>query len=99
MINFLYNCGINKSTIDYMNQIYDDNNLYNLSCNDENCLKIVEILKQIGVKIDVIENLLMCELDLFLKTCSEFVDILRYVDIVKFVNSINDDYLTISNFI
>ena len=43
MIDFLNYVGIDKKTIMEMKQRYNESDLYDLACNQDNCLKIIEI--------------------------------------------------------
>ena len=98
MIDFLYNTGLNNDIVKKMNDTYDETNLFNLSCNEDECIKIINLMKQIGIKIDIIESLLVIKLDWFLNTCDEIINILRKTDILEFINRINNDPFVIEEY-
>lgn len=95
MINFLKNNGITESVI---KNILDENssaNLYNFSCNQDEVIKIIQFLKDIGVT--KIEQLLVYRIDKFFVTLDDFKK--KYVkdDVDKFAKLINEDYMNIDN--
>lgn len=95
MIDFLNRYGISSKTIEELYKKYEDTVLHNISCNKEECIKIIEILKRIGVDSNVIEQLLISRVDFFFLTCNEFVEKIKKVGMTNFVQMLNQDWLNI----
>lgn len=93
MIDFLKNANISDEVILSMINNYNDATLYNLSCNDDNCLEIINYLKELN--IEVIDELLINRIDLFLNTKEDLVKKFSKYNIPLVVDLINDDYVTI----
>ena len=87
MIDFLMISGIKKQTIDKLKE--NPSNIYDLSVNKEECVKIITYLKLIGIK--VIDELLLNSLGLFFKTKEEVVQLFGNHDLNKMVELINED--------
>lgn len=93
MIDFLKNANISDEVILSMINNYNDATLYNLSCNADNCLEIINYLKELN--IEVIDELLINRIDLFLNTKEDIVKRFSKYNIPLVVDLINDDYVTI----
>ena len=89
MIDFLKDVGIKKETIEKLNNKYNKSDLFDLSCNKDNCLKIINYFKEINIKN--IDELLIYELDIFTLTFNEIIKKLSHFNIPLLVSSINDD--------
>lgn len=87
MIDFLIICGIRKQTIDKLNE--NPSNVYDLSINKDECIKIITYLKLIGIKN--IDQLLLNSLGIFFKTKDEVVQLFLNKDIKEMVELINLD--------
>ena len=87
MIDFLIISGIKKQTIDKLNE--NPSNVYDLSINKEECIKIITYLKLIGIKN--IDELLLNYLGIFFKTKEEVVELFSKKDLEETVNLINLD--------
>ena len=95
MIDCLNRCGISSKTVEELYKKYEDSVLNNISCNEEECVKIIEILRRIGIESNIIEQLLISRIDLFFITCNEFVEKVKKVGMTNFVQMINQDWLNI----
>lgn len=91
MIDFLMICGVKKQTIDKIKE--NPSNVYDLSVNKEECVKIITYLKLIGIKN--IDELLLNRLGLFFKTKEEVSQMLINHDLNKMVELINNDSLNV----
>ena len=87
MIDFLIVSGIKKQTIDELKE--NPSNMYDLSVNKEECVKIISYLKLIGIKN--IDELLLNSLGLFFKTKEEVAQMFLKKDLLKMVELINKD--------
>ena len=87
MIDFLIISGIKKQTIDKIKE--ESLNVYDLSINKEECIKIITYLKIIGLKN--IDEILLNNIGLFLKTKDEIVELFSKQDINHLVNLINEN--------
>lgn len=95
MIDFLIECGINRKTITEIKNKYNESTLFDLSCNEDDCLKIIKYLKEIGIKN--IDELLIYEIDIFKLPFIELVKKFGKFNVPLFVSFINDDISAISN--
>lgn len=93
MIDFLKEINFNDEDIKKIVEYNTTSTLDNLSCNNINCLKIINYLKEIGVKNIV--DLLTYEIDVFLLTFTDFIKKIRFFNVPVFVDAINDDYSVI----
>lgn len=87
MIDFLLISGVKKQTLDKLKE--NQSNVYDLSVNKEECVKIITYLKLIG--INVIDELLLNSLGLFFKTKEEVTQLFIKHDLNKIVELINMD--------
>ena len=97
MLDFLQKENISKETIDIIYNRLDSNVITALIDNKEECLKIINYLKNIG--INNIEDLLIYETYIFLKLSGRVKDSLKKHDLNTLVNDINEDYSMIENYI
>lgn len=95
MIDFLKKVNIHDNTITKIKNQYNDSTLFDLSCNAENCLKIINYLKELGVTN--INELLINELDIFKLNYEELVKRFGKFNIPLLVSLINDDYIAIEH--
>lgn len=95
MIDFLKKCGISSATLDEILKVNVDANIYNFSCNQDEVVKIIDFLKNIGVK--EIDALLIHKIDLFFMTLDDIMLMFNKNDINLVVKKINEDYLYIDN--
>ena len=89
MIDFLLDCGINKDTINELNKKYPTE-LFDLSCNKKEIVKIINYLRDIGV-IDI-DELLTYETWLFYKTLDFVKERITKFDVNELVSKINSNY-------
>ena len=78
-----------------MNEENEDSVLYNLSCIKDDCLKIINYLKELG--IINIDELLLYELNLFYLDFEDVVKKFSKFNIPVFVDLINNDFTAIEN--
>ncbi len=93
MIDFLRNCGITDKVINDIKSVNVDTNLYNLNCNQDEVIKIIQCLRDIGV--NCISELLVYRIDIFFLSFDKFKKLYIKQDTSNFVKLINDDYTNI----
>ena len=89
MIDFLENFGIKKDTISRLNKVYEPNQLYDLSCNKDECSKIIDYFRKIGIA--EIDKLFEYRLDIFYKTLSQVQELFQKLGESATVTLINED--------
>ena len=89
MIDFLKFCDINDNEIREIEDFNTEFSLYNLNSNEFNVVKIIDYLKQNGVKN--IKRILMYNIDLFFTSFEEFKQIFDNKD-KKIIDIINMEY-------
>ena len=97
MLDFLKNASISDSTITYLNSNLSSNDIMALSDNSDECLKIIFYLRNIGITI--VEDLLINETSVFLKTYNRVIATLSKYDINILINDVNEDYTNIEKYI
>ena len=95
MIDFLRKYNVSDKTIKELIETKSDSYLFDLNCNEEECCKIVDYLKNIG--IEVIDELLLNNTELFLKNIKKVELAFSKYDIKELVQLINDDSNEIEN--
>ncbi len=93
MLDFLKNFGIDNEVI---TNIYANNtseSIYNLKCDQKNCVEIINYLKELNIK--VIDDLLIYKIGLFLEKKEELAKKFSKFNIPVIVSYINDDYVVI----
>lgn len=95
MIDFLSKVGISSKIINEIEIKNTSSTLFDLSCNEDDCLKIIKYLKEIGIKN--IDELLIYEIDIFKLPFIELVKKFGKFNIPLFVSFINDDVSAIEN--
>jgi len=93
MIDFLKKCGITDLVINEIINVNSSTNLYNFSCNQDEIIKIIGFLKEIGV--NCIEQLLVYRIDMFFVSLDKFKKIYIKEDVNSFVREVNEDYTVI----
>lgn len=89
MIKFLKECNISSDTIHELSKKYSSQ-LFDLNCNQNECVKIIDYLREIGI-INV-DELLINKLQIFYETKDDLVKMFSRYDIVELVRKINFDY-------
>jgi len=95
MVDFLKKANISDEVISKMKEEYSDSTLFDLSCNEDDCLKIINYLKELG--INNIDDLLLYEIEVFKLKFNDLVKKLSKFNIPLFVNIINEEYVSIEN--
>jgi len=67
--------------------------LFNLNCNQKECIKIIEYLKELG--ITNVEELLLNRIELFYEIKNDLEKMFLKHNIPNLVQKINDDYMEI----
>lgn len=93
MIDFLKDANITDDTIIEIMKNNNEASLFNLSCNDEDAIQIINYMRGIG--ITNIDELLIYRIDIFFITFEQFIKRLSKFNIPALVNHINDDYANI----
>lgn len=89
MIDFLKDYGISVETIEDLKRTQSPSFLFDLNCNDEECVKIINYLREIG--INNIDELLLYESEIFFKVCKNVITAFSKCDIEELVELINED--------
>ena len=93
MIDFLKNVGISDDTLIEMLKNNNETAIFDLSCNEEDAINIINYIKNIG--INNMDELLVYRMDIFFLTFEQFVKRLSKFNIPVLVNLINEDYTNI----
>lgn len=91
MIDFL-NGYISPNTMKELKNKYPSQ-LFNLNCNQKECIKVIEYLKELGIKN--IEEIFINRIELFYETKKDLEKLFLKHDIPNLVQKINDDYMEI----
>ena len=90
MLDFLKEHNISEITIEKLKKTQSPSLLFDLICNDEECVKIINYLKEIGIKN--IDELLIYETELFFKNKNKIELAFSKHNINELVELINQDY-------
>ena len=93
MIDFLKQVGIKEEVLIEIVKNNNPSSLSSLSINEEECLKIINYMKEMG--LTCIDELLINRIDLFLSSFDKFVKKLSKFNIPVLVQLTNTDYATI----
>lgn len=93
MIDFLKDANITDDTIIEIMKNNNEASLFNLSCNDEDAIQIINYIRGIG--ITNIDELLIYRIDIFFITFEQFIKRLSKFNVPILVNLINDNYANI----
>ena len=93
MIDFLKDANITDDTIIEIMKNNNEASLFNLSCNDEDAIQIINYMRGIG--ITNIDELLIYRIDIFFITFEQFIKRLSKFNDPILVNLINDNYANI----
>lgn len=89
MIDFLKDANITDDTIIEIMKNNNEASLFNLSCNDEDAIQIINYMRGIG--ITNIDELLIYRIDIFFITFEQFIKRLSKFNVPILVNLINDN--------
>lgn len=95
MIDFLNDVGISDITVNKLYNEYNSSTIFDLSCNEDECIKIINYFKELGILN--IEELLLYEIDVFKLNFEKLVKKFSNFNIPLFVSMINDDYVAIEH--
>lgn len=93
MIDFLKEINIKDEVLVEIIKTNNPSALSSLSVNEEECLKIINYMKEIG--LICIDELLINRIDLFLSSFEKFIKKLSKFNIPVLVQLVNMDYATI----
>lgn len=93
MIDFLKIYGISESVIQEIKKVNTSANIYNLSCNQDEVIKIIDYLRSLGIKC--IDKLLIYRIDRFFVSFDDFQKLFSKSEISHLIELINDDYTMI----
>lgn len=93
MIDFLKDANITDNTIIEIMKNNNEASLFNLSCNDEDAIQIINYMRGIG--ISNIDELLIYRIDVFTLSFKQFIKRLSNFNIPILVNIVNDNYSNI----
>ena len=95
MLQFLKDMGISDITILKMINNNSEDILYDLECDQVNCLEVIKYLQELNIK--VIDDLLINEIGMFFKTKEYLANKFSKFNISEIVDDINDDYIAIES--
>lgn len=95
-MDFLKKALISEETI---NKIIENNSkqcLFNLECNQEDCLEIIQFMKNIGIKR--VDELLIQIPEVFIQSLSDFMKKVARYNILEVIKVVNEDPLLIEKY-
>ena len=95
MLKFLKDIGISDITILKMINNNSEDILYDLECDQVNCLEVIKYLQELNIQ--VIDDLLINEIGMFFKTKEYLANKFSKFNISEIVDDINDDYIAIES--
>ena len=95
MLQFLKDIAISDITILKMINNNSEDILYDLECDQVNCLEVIKYLQELNIQ--VIDDLLINEIGMFFKTKEYLVNKFSKFNISEIVDDINDDYIAIES--
>ena len=95
MLQFLKDMGISDITILKMINNNSEDILYDLECDQVNCLEVIKYLQELNIQ--VIDDLLKNEIGMFFKTKEYLANKFSKFNISEIVGDINDDYIAIES--
>ena len=95
MLQFLKEMGISDITILKMINNNSEDILYDLECDQVNCLEVIKYLQELNIQ--VIDDLLINEIGMFFKTKEYLANKFSKFNISEIVDDINDDYIAIES--
>lgn len=95
MLHFLKDMGISDITILKMINNNSEDILYDLECDQVNCLEVIKYLQELNIQ--VIDDLLINEIGMFFKTKEYLANKFSKFNISEIVGDINDDYIAIES--
>jgi hypothetical protein len=95
MIDFLKLCGITDVVIQEIKNVNSSANVYNLSCNQDEVIKIITYLQSLNVKC--IDKLLIYKIDKFFVSFDKFYNLFEKSNINSFIELLNNDFELIDN--
>lgn len=93
MMEFLNLCNISQEVIDKVIANNPESLVFDVSCNGQECIKIIEYMKELGIKC--IDELLINYLNVFLMDFEDFLKKISKLNIPYFVECLNNDICTI----
>lgn len=93
MLDFLRECDISSNVIQKIEKENSKANIYNLCCNLEEVLKIVNYFKMLN--INCIDELLIYRISFFFNSYEEIIKLFSKYNILDLVEKINEDYMVI----
>ena len=90
MIDFLKEYEINDNIINNIKNNNSESTLFDLSCNKDNCIKLINYMKNIGIMN--IDELLIYEIDIFFIDYDKLLNKITNYNINEIVRLINTDY-------
>ena len=90
MLEFLKDYGIEDSVILEIEKVNTSTNIYNLNCNEYDAGKIINFLRELGVRC--INQLLVNKIELFFFRYDDVKRLFYKYDLYKLVELINQDY-------
>ncbi len=95
-MDFLKQIGIDDKVILAIKENNTKACLLDLECNQEECLRIIDFMRKIGIK--KIDELLIFYTDIFMQTLDSFMKKIAVNDIIKLIDDINLDVSLIEDY-
>lgn len=96
-MDFLKQVAISDETIKKMIENNSQQCLFNLECNQEECLKIIQFMNNIGIK--TVDELLIQVPEIFIQSLSLFMKKLARYNILEVIKTVNDEPLLIEKYL
>ena len=96
-MEFLKQVAISDETIKKMIENNSQQCLFNLECNQDECLKIIQFMNNIGIK--TVDELLIQVPEIFIQSLSLFMKKLARYNILEVIKTVNDEPLLIEKYL
>lgn len=94
-MNFLLNYGLTMDDIREIVEANDEAIIKNIELNQDNVIKVIAYLKEIGVHTNVIKDLFKEQIGMFFRTKEEIEDVFDEYEMESIIKSLNYDVNTV----
>lgn len=94
-MNFLLNYGLTMDDIREIVEANDEAIIKNIELNQDNVIKVIAYLKEIGVHTSVIKDLFKEQIGMFFRTKEEIEDVFDEYEMESIIKSLNYDVNTV----
>jgi len=95
-MDFLKKVSISEDTIRKITENNSLQCLFNLECNQEECLKIIKFMRNIGIKR--IDDLLTYHTEIFIQSIDVFMEKIARYNIIDVIKNVNEDPVMIEKY-